>query len=135
VHRGQPDKRAIKSVLEAFKEGRLVAIAPEGRESLTGSLEEGTTGAAYLAIKGKVPLIPVTFTGTENQSVFYNIKHFRQTDVTVTIGRPFYLDAMSNWRESVHEGTEKIMRTLARQLPPAYQGYYREAVEQINERS
>ncbi|MFU8771943.1 MAG: lysophospholipid acyltransferase family protein, partial [Anaerolineales bacterium] len=41
VHRGQADRRAIRAVLNAFKEQCLVAIAPEGRESISGSLEEG----------------------------------------------------------------------------------------------
>ena len=35
-----------------------MGIAPEGRESQTGALEEGTGGAAYLAIKAGVPLVP-----------------------------------------------------------------------------
>src|SRR3990172_6983930 len=49
VHRGQPDKKALRAALQALAEGRMIAIAPEGRESLTGELEEGTGGAAYLA--------------------------------------------------------------------------------------
>ena len=55
VHRGQPDKRAVKVILQALSEGHFIAIAPEGRESLTGSLEEGTSGAAYLALKTQAP--------------------------------------------------------------------------------
>lgn len=51
VHRGQPDRRSIQAVIQGLAEDRLVGIAPEGRESVTGSLEEGTRGAAYLAIK------------------------------------------------------------------------------------
>lgn len=133
VHRGQPDRQAIKSVLQAFKEGRVVAIAPEGRESLTGSLEEGTAGAAYLALKGKVPLVPVTYTGSENVQVFSNMRRLQRSDVTVTIGQAFYLEEKPNWREAVREGTEQIMLTLARQLPPNYQGVYREIIERSDE--
>jgi 1-acyl-sn-glycerol-3-phosphate acyltransferase len=132
VHRGQADKRAIKTVLEAFKENRLVAIAPEGRESITGSLEEGTSGAAYLALKAKVPLIPATITGSENTRIISNMKRFRRTDVKLRIGVPFFLDDDSDWRMAVHLGTKKIMRTLARQLPPEYQGEYRESVKELN---
>ena len=134
IHRGQPDKRAIKSVIKAFKDDRLVAIAPEGRESLTGSLEMGTTGAAYLALKGGVQLIPVTFTRTENTRVISNLRNFKRSDVTVTIGSPFYLQEIPNWREAIRKGTEQIMQTLARQLPPEYQGYYRETSDQFDER-
>lgn len=124
VHRGQADRRALRAVLEAFKQERMVAIAPEARESLTGYLEEGTGGAAYLALKGNVPVIPVTFTGTENKIVFSNMKRFRKTDVSMTIGKPFYLEAQKDRRMSIKFGTEKIMYALAQQLPPKYRGVY-----------
>ncbi len=124
VHRGQADKKALKIILQALSKGRYVAIAPEGRESLTGSLEEGTGGAAYIALKADVPLIPVTFTGTENKYIFANMKRFRRSDVTVTIGAPFKLEVLADRRESIRKGTDTIMRKLASQLPPHYQGIY-----------
>ncbi|MGD8753401.1 MAG: lysophospholipid acyltransferase family protein, partial [Anaerolineales bacterium] len=35
VHRGRPDRRALHAALNGLAEGRLVAVAPEGRESLS----------------------------------------------------------------------------------------------------
>lgn len=124
VRRGQPDRQAMRIIFQSLKEGRFVAIAPEGRESLTGALEEGTGGAAYIALKANVPLIPVTFTGTENSTVYQNIKRFKRTQVTVTIGPPFKLEALEDRREAIRAGTEKIMKTLAAQLPPDRRGVY-----------
>jgi len=124
VHRGQPDRRALRAAIDGIRQGRAVAIAPEGRESLTGSLEEGTGGAAYLAIKTKAPIMPVTITGTENWRIFGNIKRFKRTPVTLTIGPVFLLEPYTDLQEGVRAGTEKIMLTLARQLPPEYQGVY-----------
>lgn len=124
VRRGQPDRRALRVVMEAMKQGRMVGIAPEGRESLTGSLEEGTGGAAYIALKTDVTVIPITFIGTENKHVFQNMKRLRRTDVSVTIGTPFRLDQLSDKRAGIRAGTEKIMHTLAQQLPPEYRGVY-----------
>src|SRR3990172_12156061 len=92
VRRGQPDRKALRAILQGLKEGRKVGLAPEARENLTRALEEGTGGAAYLALKADVPLIPVTFTGTENQCVLNNIKRFRRTNVSMTIGPPFRLE-------------------------------------------
>src|SRR3970282_2096423 len=119
VHRGQPDKKALRAALQALAEGRMIAIAPEGRESLTGELEEGTGGAAYLALKSDAPVIPVTFTGSENRRVFRNIKHLRRTNITITVGAPFRLKQLRTLKESILFGTEAIMKILARQLPPS----------------
>ena len=134
VRRGQPDRKALRAILQGLKEGRKVGLAPEGRESITGALEEGTGGAAYLALKADVPLVPVTVTGTENQCIFNNIKRFRRTDVTLTIGPPFRLENLPDWREAVTQGTKTIMHTLARQLPPAYRGVYEIEVREQSER-
>lgn len=133
VHRGQPDRRALRVVIEAMKQGRIVGIAPEARESLTGSLEEGTNGAAYLALKTGVPIIPITFTGTENQRIFRNMKRFRRTDVSLTIVKPFHLEVFPDRQKSIEYGTEKIMHTLAKQLPPQYRGYYEFETQSSNQ--
>lgn len=124
VRRGQPDRKALRVVKEAFDEGRMVGIAPEGRESLSGSLEEGTDGAAYIALTNDVPVLPITFTGTENELIFKNMKRLRRTRISVTIGQEFRLEKYDDRRKAVQLGTERIMRTLAQQLPEEYRGFY-----------
>lgn len=125
VHRGQPDRRALRAVRQAMKEKRMVGITPEGRESLTGALEEGTDGAAYIALTNDVSILPITFTGTENKRILNNIKRLKRTEVTVTIGPSFRLERYEERRKSIQIGTEKIMHTLAHQLPEEYRGYYK----------
>lgn len=124
IHRGQPDRRAIRAALQGLEQGRCLGIAPEGRESLSGSLEEGTQGAAYLAIKAKVGIVPITFTGTENAVIYNNIKRFRRSKVTINIGSIFHLASDRDRKAALEDGTRKIMTTLARQLPPRYRGVY-----------
>jgi 1-acyl-sn-glycerol-3-phosphate acyltransferase len=136
VHRGQPDRRALRAVLQGLSEGRMIAIAPEGRESVTGELEEGTPGAAYLALKANTPLLPVTFTGTENRNVYGSIKKLHRPRIRLTIGKPFRLSPDGDWRQAIEDGTRQIMHTLAEQLPPEYRGIYADEVslEVQNER-
>jgi 1-acyl-sn-glycerol-3-phosphate acyltransferase len=124
VHRGQADRKAIATALEAFNRGRRVIIAPEGRESVTGALEAGTDGAAFLALKAGVPVVPITVTGTENRCVYGNLKRLHRTPVTLTMGRPFVLPQLADRHETLRGGTLIIMETLARQLPPEYRGVY-----------
>jgi 1-acyl-sn-glycerol-3-phosphate acyltransferase len=125
IRRGQPDRIALRAALEGLAEDRSIGIAPEGRESLTGSLEAGTLGAAYLALKADVTLNPVTFTGTMNEHVYSNMKRLQRTKISLTFGSPFRLDARGDRRTSMQRGTHTIMEMLARQLPPKYRGEYK----------
>lgn len=126
LHRGRPDRKALHIALRALTEGRFLAISPEGQESLFGALEAGTGGAAYLAIKSRVPIVPVTFTGTENRRVIQNLLHFQRQSFSLTIGPPFHIHASAGMHQAIRQGTATIMRRLARQLPTKYQGVYTE---------
>jgi 1-acyl-sn-glycerol-3-phosphate acyltransferase len=133
VHRGMPDRRALRTAISALQEGYMVAVAPEGRESLTGALEEGTGGAAFLALKANAPILPITFTGTENRVVFANLKKLRRSNFTMTVGELFYLESLQETpqtqRDTIRLATEEIMLKLAAQLPPKYRGKYLVEVE------
>jgi 1-acyl-sn-glycerol-3-phosphate acyltransferase len=124
VHRGQPDRKALRLALEALRAGRFVGIAPEGRESLTGGLEPATSGAAFLALHAHVPLVPVTFTGTENHRLLSNLRRLRRTPVSLTVGKPFVLPDFADRRTALREATRFIMEVLSRQLPPELRGAY-----------
>lgn len=124
VHRGRPDRSALRSALEGLAEGRMIALAPEGRQSLTGGLEEGTEGAAFLAMKSGAPIVPVAMTGTENKHI-YGRKWWRRARVTLTVGKPFRLREQADRREMMQEGTRQIMESLARLLPETYRGNYK----------
>jgi 1-acyl-sn-glycerol-3-phosphate acyltransferase len=130
IHRGRPDRRALKAVLDGLAEGRMVAIAPEGRESLSGGLEEGTDGASYIALKADVPILPLVLTGTENWRIYGSLKKIRRTQVTAKAGSPFRLEKTGNRRADIEVGTQTIMKTLAQMLPPEYQGVYRAAIKE-----
>ncbi|MEW6717077.1 MAG: lysophospholipid acyltransferase family protein [Chloroflexota bacterium] len=129
VHRGRADRKAISAGLQALKEGRLLMVAPEGRESLTGALETGTGGAAFIALREDVPIVPVTFTGTENKIIYQNMKRLRRTPVSMTVGPAFRLEWMDDRKEAIRGGTERIMLKLAQQLPEKYRGVYAHRVE------
>jgi len=133
VHRGRPDRRALRAVLNGLAEGRMIAIAPEGQESTSGALERGTGGAAYIAIKSNVPVLPAAITGTENWRIYRNLKIRKRTHVTFNIGSPFYLEQTGELRSDIENGTQTIMRAIAQMLPPEYQGVYRDAMEEEND--
>ena len=125
LHRGRPDKRAMRAALDGLAEGRMIIIAPEGRYSLTGKLEEGNQGAAFLAFKADVPIVPVAVIGTENGHVYGHLKRLRRAPVTLRVGKAFRLSQQADRRDKMRMGTGQIMEALANLLPESYRGAYR----------
>lgn len=125
VHRGKPDRKALRAALDGLAEGRMVVIAPEGRQSLIGGLEEGNEGAAFLALKSGAPIIPIAMTGTENAHIFGHMKRLKRAPVTLTVGKPFYLPDHTDRQTTIREGTRQIMQSLASLLPESYRGNYK----------
>jgi 1-acyl-sn-glycerol-3-phosphate acyltransferase len=141
VHRGRPDRKALRAALEGLAAGRLVTLAPEGRQTLIGGLEDGHAGAAFLALKSGAPIVPVALTGTENDNVYGHLKKWRRAPVTLTVGKSFFIQEQANGEESgrrfepveagtkgqrtMREATRQIMESLARLLPESYRGNYK----------
>jgi 1-acyl-sn-glycerol-3-phosphate acyltransferase len=106
-----------------LKAGGVLGLAPEGTRSHTGQLQEGKTGAAYLADRAGVPIVPVALAGTEN--VWRNLKRLRRTPVACTIGQPFRLPSDGRAKgEQLKHLTDEVMCRIAALLPPQYHGAY-----------
>ena len=126
VHRGRPDRRALRAALDGLAEGRMVALAPEGRQSLIGGLEEGNAGAAFLAMKSGAPIVPIAMTGTENGNIYGHLRRWKRAPVTLTVGKPFHLPEQADRQAMLREGTRQIMASLASLLPEVYRGNYKQ---------
>ncbi len=126
VRRGEVDREALRTALDVLKDGGILGMAPEGTRSRTGGLLKGKIGAAYLATRANVPLVPVALTGTEiGLPALFRLSRPR---ITVTIGPPFRLQSSDPHagRKELEAHTETIMRTLAEMLPEKYRGVYRD---------
>lgn len=125
VHRGRPDRRALRAALDGLAQGRMIGLAPEGRQSVIGGLEEGNEGAAFLAMKSGAPIVPIAMTGTENENIYGHLKRWKRARVTLTVGKPFLLLEQVDRQAMLREGTQQIMESLADLLPESYRGNYR----------
>ena len=125
VDRGRYDREALRQALAVLKEGGILAIAPEGRMSVTGALERGKTGPVFIARKADVPILPIAVTGTEK--VLRELRRLRRPHLKLVIGRVFRLPEGQEY-ESRKEGRQAdadfIMERLAELLPPEYRGVY-----------
>ncbi len=126
LDRHNPDFRALREVQKRLKAGRIAAIAPEGTRSPTVQMQPGKPGAAYLAAKTGVPIIPMSIVGTEDQEVVRRLRRLRRLDITIRVGEPFTLPMMprQNRDEFLQQSTDEMMCRIATLLPPKYRGVY-----------
>ena len=128
IDRFNPDIRALRLILKRMDAGEVLIIAPEGTRSKTETLAEGKDGVSYLASKSQFPVIPVALTGTQDRIFFGNLKRFKRTAVTVTIGNEFTLPPLPRKNKDValQKYTDEIMCNIAAILPKEYRGFYAE---------
>jgi 1-acyl-sn-glycerol-3-phosphate acyltransferase len=126
LDREEADFHALREVFRRLKKGGLFGIAPEGTRSKTEALAPGKPGAAYLAARSQLPLIPVGVSGTEDRVVKHRLKRLQRLDITINIGEPFILPPIprKNRDEFLETSTDEIMCQIAALLPPAYRGVY-----------
>lgn len=129
INRFDADFHAMREVLRRLKKGEMLAIAPEGTRSHTEALLPGKSGAAYLAAKANVPIIPIGVVGTEDRVVKYRLKRLKRLDITARLGEPYTLPAQpkgvdrDTWLQAQ---TDEMMCRIAAQLPPDHRGHYAE---------
>lgn len=124
VRRGEIDRQALREALAWLEKGGVLGMAPEGtRARQVYALQRGKTGAAYLATRANVPILPVGLTGTER--IKEELPHLRRARVRVVIGELFHLPEVERpGREELDRYTDLIMRRIAALLPPEYRGVY-----------
>ncbi|MEI2611848.1 MAG: lysophospholipid acyltransferase family protein [Candidatus Promineifilaceae bacterium] len=124
IKRGEVDRKALKEGLEAIEQGAVFGLAPEGTRSRVRQMLRGRDGAAYLASKANVPILPVGLVNTD--VVFANARHLRRTRLECHIGKPFMLPDLGHRPKSYELSayTHLIMVQIAALLPERYYGYY-----------
>ncbi|MBG0786021.1 MAG: 1-acyl-sn-glycerol-3-phosphate acyltransferase [Anaerolineaceae bacterium] len=125
MDRENTDFAAIRDALNYLRLGALVGIAPEGtRSQETKGLLEGKQGAAVLAARANVPIIPVGIIGSDK--VNHGWARLRRPPVTIRVGKPYLLPPMDrDHRQAwLTQYTDEIMCRIAVLLPEKYRGYY-----------
>ena len=109
-------KEALKLAVKALKQGKIIAVHPEGTRSLTGKLQKAKTGVARLALLSKAPVVPIGLKGTfEILPKGKYIPKFKRA--VMNIGKPMYFAAYHNKKinkKTLREVTTKIMKEIAR---------------------
>lgn len=120
VRRGEGDRAAQRLALELLAAGKPVGVFPEGTRSRDGRMRAAKPGAALLAMRAGVPIIPVGIAGTHR--LFTSGRRLpRRSKATFRIGEAFTLVHQPSGRldrAALAAGTERIMAEIAVLLPP-----------------
>lgn len=85
--------RVIKEGVANLKNGYSMGIYPEGTRATDGKIGEFKQGSLKLALRAKVPIIPVTVDGS--YKAYELNKKFESTTIKVTYGEPIYVDKLT----------------------------------------
>ena len=97
VHRGGADREALKRTVEVLEGGEPVVIFPEGTRRFGPKVEDLFEGAAYVATKVGVPIVPVGIGGSE-RALRKGQKIPRPVKITVVVGDPIPVGPTANPR-------------------------------------
>ena len=115
-------KEALRCAVKVLRQGKIIAIHPEGTRSLTGKLQKAKTGVARLALAAKVPVIPVGLIGTFE--ILQKGKYIPKLKRAImNIGKPMYFNKYYNkktTRKLLREITNKIMKEIAKLCKQEY---------------
>ncbi len=93
----------------ALRAGMSLFVFPEGGRTSDGELRPFLSGAAYLAIRAQVPLVPIALSGVYELLPIHT-RHFYPGEVTLNVGEPIETAGM-NLRQS-EELTAKLRKAI-----------------------
>jgi 1-acyl-sn-glycerol-3-phosphate acyltransferase len=80
--------------VKALRSGMPLFVFPEGRRTPTGQLTEFLSGAAYLAIRAQVPLVPIALSGVYDLLPIHT-RHLYSGELTLAAGEPIATKGMT----------------------------------------
>lgn len=125
MDRTRTDFAAMRDALDQLRHGAMVGIAPEGTRSRgTKGLLEGKPGAALMAARASVPIVPIGIVGSEN--INQHFMRLKRPPVDIRVGEPYRLPEMDREDRQgwLSRSTDEIMCRIAALLPPEYRGFY-----------
>jgi 1-acyl-sn-glycerol-3-phosphate acyltransferase len=106
VHRGEPDRSALRHASDLVRAGKVVCFHVEGTRQRTGQPGAARRGAAMVAIQGGVPIVPCGL-------ATYGWSFGRPCRCAVVWGEPIGVGDLRG-REGRTEATEQIRTEIAR---------------------
>ena len=128
IDRERTDMGAMRRILNVLREGKMIALAPEGTRSPSGRLQAFQPVIAKIAISRRIPILPVGAMGTE-KALPVGAKFPYPVPITIRFGPVYelseYYDVTltdeladrASWEMRSH--IAELLPEWMRELPPA----------------
>jgi 1-acyl-sn-glycerol-3-phosphate acyltransferase len=117
VKRDSADRSALRRAEELLKAGEAVVIFPEGGGNSDETLQPLHPGALLVALRAKVPVIPVALKNTGKMWTYGDpLPHRSGVPVSVIFGPPLDLSDLEGKRGAIEKATLRLAETLATML-------------------
>jgi 1-acyl-sn-glycerol-3-phosphate acyltransferase len=126
VHRDAPDREALNQAILALEGGEPLVIFPEGTRRTGRAIVDVREGAAYLALRAGVPVVPVGIFGTE-QAMARGKKFPRPARVRIVIGPALVPEDRTNEDGSSRRVARSATHAFSEALTAAIQEAFDEA--------
>jgi 1-acyl-sn-glycerol-3-phosphate acyltransferase len=115
VSRGRADREALRRCAEVLASGEPLVVFPEGERKSGPVVAPLFEGAAYLAARAGVPVVPVGIGGSE-RVMPKGARFIRPRKVAVVIGEPMWAESDGGRvpRAAIHELTDRLHEELQR---------------------
>lgn len=124
VERSGINVDAVREIIALLRSGKVVGVFPEGRTHL-GHLSSAWPGAAFLALRARVPVLPVGVVGTWEAPALW--RSFRRAPVDIRVGEvfgPLQPPPDVDKKDVLDWATQEIMTRIASLLPERMRGAF-----------
>lgn len=115
VERSTTDRRALRLSEEVLRNGEPLVVFPEGTRQQGPIVQPLKEGAAFLACRARVPIVPVGIGGTE-RAMPIGGRFIRPSRVAIVVGEPIHPPERSEGERVKRSTVSTLTAQLHRQL-------------------
>ncbi|HEX2047885.1 MAG TPA: lysophospholipid acyltransferase family protein [Acidimicrobiales bacterium] len=120
VNRGAPDREALRRTLDLLERGEPLVLFPEGTRRSGPTIEHLHEGAAFVASRAGVPVVPVGIGGSE-RALPKGKKLPRPVKIHIIVGQPLVPEPIA---EGARHPSRRAVKELTVQLQHVLQDLF-----------